>query len=329
MPGDSPATVREMVQALSFERRCRRRFVHRQSVSEVYLTDGIPVGEAGRFRLGAQWPRQHAFYRRAPTATTRCCSARPFASAPSISDTCTTPYPWGTSSRCDDAHRGTPRPVDHRVVGGGGRHERPGHRTHARRGRPVGVQCRRGLPRRRPRRRDTAGPLAVAGVLTPDDYARIRWSSDRAPTVGRIPQPLPVLQSAVCVSDDRAVVLGCPSVGRHRSLAAAGGSDASGAVRPSLDHVPGVVVLEAARQSARLRLGWSCADVESLELRFRRFLELDEPTTVTTELRPGEDGCVDVEFSQWGEIKASGTIRLAVPLPTVEPAHAFVGLHRV
>ena len=69
--------------------------------------------------------------------------------------------------------------------------------------------------------------------------------------------------------------------------------------------------------------------MESLELRFRRFLELDEPTTVTTELRPGEDGCVDVEFSQWGEIKASGTIRLAVPLPTVEPAHAFVGLHRV
>ncbi len=50
--------------------------------------------------------------------------------------------------------------------------------------------------------------MAVAGVLTPDDYARIRWSSDRAPTVGRIPQPLPVLQSAVCVPDDRAVVLG-------------------------------------------------------------------------------------------------------------------------
>jgi hypothetical protein len=56
---------------------------------------------------------------------------------------------------------------------------------------------------------------------------------------------------------------------------------------------------------------------------------LDEPTTVATELRDGEEGCVDIEFSQWGEIKASGTIRLAVPTPTAEPTHAFAGLHRV
>ncbi len=59
---------------------------------------------------------------------------------------------------------------------------------------------------------------------------------------------------------------------------------------------------------------------------FRRFLELDEPTTVATTLRHGEDGGVDVEFSQWGESKASGTVRLSSPI--ADRGHALVGSHR-
>ncbi|GBF15498.1 MULTISPECIES: ScbA/BarX family gamma-butyrolactone biosynthesis protein [Prescottella] len=316
-----------MVQALSFESTVPRRFVHRQSVSEVYLTDGIPVGEAGRFRLGAQWPRQHAFYRTCTDRydtmllgeTVRQCAiylghmhyAVPLG------------HLFTMQTMRIEAH------LDRLTIGSSAaevvmnaqvtEHARRGSRLSAF---SVDVDF---LVDDTP----AGHGMAVAGVLTPDDYARIRWSSDRAPTVGRIPQPLPVLQSAVCVPDDRAVVLGVhPSGDIGRWLLRVDPTHPVLFDHPS-DHVPGVVVLEAARQSARLRLGWSCADVESLELRFRRFLELDEPTTVTTELRPGEDGCVDVEFSQWGEIKASGTIRLAVPLPTVEPAHAFVGLHRV
>ncbi|PTR25000.1 A-factor biosynthesis hotdog protein [Rhodococcus sp. OK519] len=317
-----------MVQALSFESTVPRRFVHRQSVSEVYLTDGIPLGEGGRFRLGAQWPRQHAFYRTCTDRydtmllgeTVRQCAIylghMHYAVPLGHLFTMQTMRIEAILDRLTIGSSAAEVVIDARVT----EHARRGGRLSAF---SVDVDFRvDGV---------VAGSgMAVAGVLTPDDYARIRWSGDRAPTVGRIPQPLSVPPSTVCVPDARAVVLGAhPSGdGGGRWLLRVDPTHPVLFDHPS-DHVPGVVILEAARQSARLRLGWSCADVESLELRFRRFLELDEPTTVSTELRPGEDGCVDIEFAQWGETKASGTIRLAVPTPTAEPSHAFVGLHRV
>lgn len=316
-----------MVQALSFESTVPRRFVHRQSVSEVYLTDGVPHGEAGRFRLGAQWPRQHAFYRTCTdrydtmllAETVRQCAIylghRHYAVPMGHPFTMQTMRVEAALDRLTIGPSAAEVVIDARVT----EHARRQGRLSA-----FGVEV------------DflvddvVAGHgMAVAGVLTPSAYDRIRWGGDRAPTVGRIPQPVSVPQAAVCVPDPRAVLLGAHPSGdvAERWLLRVDPSHPVLFDHPS-DHVPGAVILEAARQSARLRLGWSCADVESLALTFRRFLELDEPTTVATELRPGEDGCVDVEFSQWGEVKASGTVRLAPPAPTAEPTHAFVGLHR-
>lgn len=316
-----------MVQALSFESTVPRRFVHRQSVSEVYLTDGVPLGDAGRFRLGAQWPRLHAFYRTCTdrydtlllAETVRQCAIylghRHYGVPLGHPFTMQTMRVEATLDRLAIGSGAAEVVIDARVT----EHARRGSRLSAY---SVDVDFLVDGA--------VAGSaMAVAGVLTPEDYARIRWT-DRSPTLGRIPRPRSVPQSAVCVPDERAVVLGAHQSGEGggRWLLRVDPTHPVLFDHPS-DHVPGVVILEAARQSARLRLGWSCADVVALELKFRRFLELDEPTTVSAEIRSDEDGRVDVEFSQWGEPKAAGTVRLAPPRPATEPGHAFVGVHRL
>ncbi|SDD24869.1 A-factor biosynthesis hotdog domain-containing protein [Rhodococcus tukisamuensis] len=161
---------------------------------------------------------------------------------------------------------------------------------------------------------------ATASVLTRDEYEIARWPGDRDRSMGPIPQPDAVARSEVCAPDDGAVTLG-----RH----AAGSGDGRWRLRVDLshpvlfdhpcDHVPGALVLEAARQASRLRLGWPCAEVESITMRFRQFLELDEPTTVTAV--PSHDlGCVAVSFDQWGVEKASGSVRLSItPASTDQP----------
>ncbi|MDX3455658.1 ScbA/BarX family gamma-butyrolactone biosynthesis protein [Streptomyces sp. ME02-8801-2C] len=54
---------------LNFDRTVPRQLVHRASVQEVFLTDGVHVG-ADRYLVGAQLPRHHALYR--PDVSGRC-----------------------------------------------------------------------------------------------------------------------------------------------------------------------------------------------------------------------------------------------------------------
>ncbi|WP_239092241.1 ScbA/BarX family gamma-butyrolactone biosynthesis protein [Streptomyces sp. SID14478] len=46
---------------MTFLRPVARELVHRSSVAEVFITDGVPVGD-DRFVVAAQWPRDHALY---------------------------------------------------------------------------------------------------------------------------------------------------------------------------------------------------------------------------------------------------------------------------
>ncbi|MFF7773802.1 ScbA/BarX family gamma-butyrolactone biosynthesis protein [Streptomyces tanashiensis] len=61
--------IREAKEGLSFDRTISRRFVHRASVTEVFLTDAVVAG-SDRFLVGAQLPRNHALYR--PEETGQC-----------------------------------------------------------------------------------------------------------------------------------------------------------------------------------------------------------------------------------------------------------------
>ncbi len=48
---------------LDFAVTVPRHLVHRQSVAEVFLTDGLATGEPGHFLVAAQWPRHHLVFR--------------------------------------------------------------------------------------------------------------------------------------------------------------------------------------------------------------------------------------------------------------------------
>ncbi|MFH8625317.1 ScbA/BarX family gamma-butyrolactone biosynthesis protein [Streptomyces vietnamensis] len=67
--GRLQSMIREVKDGLSFDRTISRRFVHRASVTEVFLTDAAAAG-ADRFLVGAQLPRNHALYR--PEETGQC-----------------------------------------------------------------------------------------------------------------------------------------------------------------------------------------------------------------------------------------------------------------
>ncbi|MGW7044578.1 ScbA/BarX family gamma-butyrolactone biosynthesis protein [Streptomyces avermitilis] len=49
------------VEVLSFLQPVTRELVHRSSIAEVFVTDGVRTGE-NAFSVGAQWPRDHALY---------------------------------------------------------------------------------------------------------------------------------------------------------------------------------------------------------------------------------------------------------------------------
>lgn len=54
-------TVKSPTRAVDFQQTIPRRLVHRAAVSEVFVTDLNILGE-GRFEVGAQWPRRHGFF---------------------------------------------------------------------------------------------------------------------------------------------------------------------------------------------------------------------------------------------------------------------------
>src|SRR5689334_19245938 len=56
-----PVAVGEAGQVL-FDQTIPRHLVHRAAVSEVFLTD-LRVTDETTFQVGAQWPRDHSFYR--------------------------------------------------------------------------------------------------------------------------------------------------------------------------------------------------------------------------------------------------------------------------
>ncbi len=313
-----------MDRVLSFQSAVARRFVHRQAIAEVYLTDCAPVDD-GRFLVGAQWPRLHAFYRTCTgrydtmllAETVRQCAiylAHVRYAVPM--DYKFTMQRMQVECSVDLLAIGA-RPadvtIDAHVTGTAQRQGILSAFSVTLEFRLDGVIIGHGS--------------AAANVLSPSAYERARWQGNAARAVGQPQQLPPVDSDAVCVPDPRAVVLGPHPAGAQRGKWLLR-SDPTHPVLfdHPLDHVPGVLILEAARQAARLRLGQSCADVEHVDIRFRRFLELDEPTTVAARILEGEEGGVEVEFSQWGETHASGSVRLSIPVKPRD--HAMAGTQR-
>ncbi|MGW4893764.1 ScbA/BarX family gamma-butyrolactone biosynthesis protein [Kitasatospora sp. NPDC004240] len=265
------------------ERTVSRHLVHRASVSEVFITGWQATGPYD-FLLGAQWPRSHGFYRlpgdrhHDPLLT-----AETLRQAGLLIGHAGFGVPRDHHFALDDlsyeldpealAVTAAPASLMLRVAC---QDVRMRHgRLHALRvqaeferdGRPFG----RGSAQLR--------------VIAPASYARLRGPRPHSPAPARPTVPAAPELVGRELADDVVLSPARPPAGwwlrtdvRHPVL-----------FDQPLDHAPGMLVLEAARQAAqRLRFPEPVAPVE-LVTTFSRFIELDRPCLVRAWREPGRE----------------------------------------
>jgi len=77
------------------------------------------------------------------------------------------------------------------------------------------------------------------------------------------------------------------------------------------DHLPGMLVLEAARQAARAELGNPEMDPASMSVQFHRFVELGVPAEMVVSGVEGDPAGTHVVLEQRGTVMAAATLRWA------------------
>ncbi|MFC9553478.1 ScbA/BarX family gamma-butyrolactone biosynthesis protein [Rhodococcus sp. NPDC056960] len=298
---------------LSFERTVPRRYVHRQSVSEVFLTDCVPLRVPDRFVLAAQWPRLHGFYRtRGGRYDTMLLAETLRQAAIYLGHT---RYRVPLPNRFVMQHLQVSATPDALAVGGAAadvivevdvsRHAYRGDALAAFR---VDLRFRHGG-------QQVGLATGDAAVFPPPAYARARWGDLGPRTVGapRCPDPLP--SGLVGHLDDAHVVLG-PQVARDEWELRVDTAHPVLFDHPC-DHIPGMLLLEAFRQGACARLGLPDVHLESLGATFVRFAELDERTTIRLDVLDDDATSVRGSIRQGGVAVVRGAAALAATVPSV------------
>lgn len=287
-----------------------RTLVHRAAVSEVFVT-GIQRMAPEHFRVGAQWPRSHSYY--GPVAGRR---HDPMLLAESI-----------RQALLLISHEAYDVPIGYHFLSHTVSHDidpdgallngRPAHvlldvRCHdlKRRGKTVSgytahVECIRD------------GVVVGSGEVTlsclpPAVYGRVRGEralGATAPVRRALPEAVtPELVGRRCASD---VVLGATGIDRVWTLRA--DQDHPVLFDHPVDHVPGMVLMEAARQAALAVVQDPDGLAVSCEAAFEQYVEFDSACLVTavagTEPVTGPR-TVDVRFDQGGA--TVGTCRVKV-----------------
>lgn len=283
-----------------------RQYVHRAAVSEVFLTNWETDGSDG-FIVAAQWPRGHALF--AP----RRGQQDPMLIAETIRQ---------VGMMLAHAHYGVPLD-HHFLIWDISYNTTPGAlttdpaptevilrvRCHdlSFRGKQLSsIGCRVEVWRGNTR---IAVGNAGGNCVSPAVYARIR---NGRPLVLSVPLPEPLDPEAVGRHDSDDVVLTDPAAvdppGREAGRAgvtdlADCAANRSGAGRPSarrrwllrvntthpvlfdhpIDHVPGMLLVEAARQAAQALLGPCPVQPIAMEATFERFAELNVPCWIEAE----------------------------------------------
>ncbi|AEN14093.1 MULTISPECIES: ScbA/BarX family gamma-butyrolactone biosynthesis protein [unclassified Streptomyces] len=278
-----------------FQQTVPRALVHRSAVSEVLVT-GVRHGSDGVHQVGAQWSRAHSYY--GPVAGRW---HDPMLFAETIRQACILlahqtldiplAHPFLTTTHAFTILTGgarlTDQPADvlleislHDVV-------RRGPRVSAfacsidayREGEPIGIG------------------RSSANCVSPSVYKRLRGHRFGAACPGQVPAPLPhELVGRGRASD---VVLGrSPEAGTWLLRA-----DTSHPILfdHPVDHVPGMVLMEAARQAALLTVGCPDGLLVSCAATFHKYVEFDVPCVVSSspvrELAPGRHE-LTVTFTQ-------------------------------
>ncbi|MFJ9894548.1 ScbA/BarX family gamma-butyrolactone biosynthesis protein [Streptomyces sp. NPDC091280] len=303
---ESPPFGGATVPTLSWERSVPRNLVHRKSVAEVLLTDGHALGE-DRYLLAAQWSRSHTTFR--PGSGDR---HDPLLIAETLRQSClyVTQRFLGVPRRSKAVIKTIGfrlDPATEPVVGYGA----------------TDVTCRARVYDVR-RTKGLAWPVALslslelsagetefgsaegrARILTEDEYARLRGTrADALPPPGEDIHRLP--PTAVSASAPGGVMLARDGTGSLRVTPA----DLRHPLffdHPS-DHIPGMALLEAARQAVCLTSGNPSARLTACRMTASRFTDWDPPAYVTCEpagegwgFRVTQGGGVTAEGGLWWE----------------------------
>ncbi|MFJ7244729.1 ScbA/BarX family gamma-butyrolactone biosynthesis protein [Kitasatospora sp. NPDC098652] len=263
-----------------------KEYVHRACHAEVFITGSEPLGDTA-FTVTAQWPRAHTFF-----STPDGTRYDPMLAAETV-----------RQAGLYLAHSRYDIPLDHRFLMWNLDYTARAHRLSIG-ATPTDLTIEASLLPRPRRTRSTIdftftatvrrGPhLAATGearfTTVPDStYRRLRGAR---PASG----PIPV---AAAAGDDRR--LPPALVGRARPcdvVLTPTGTPGAWYLTPDLrhpilfdhagDHIPGMVLLEAARQAANALA--APVTVTAAATTFHRYAEHDAPTTVTARHTPGED----------------------------------------
>ncbi|MFF7542898.1 ScbA/BarX family gamma-butyrolactone biosynthesis protein [Streptomyces canus] len=287
-----------------------RTIVHRAAVSEVLAT-GLQRVSDDHFRVGVQWPRSHSYYGRVAGRW-----HDPMLLAESIRQALLViahqayEVPMG--------HKFLSSSLDYRIEAQGALlTERPAHilldiRCHniKRRGRTIGamdlqVDCLRDG--------ELVGSGAISAQCVPEAaYRRLR--GERADNEPGLPVPDAVIPGLVGRTSAFDVVLGVTKVDRVWTLRY--DSDHPVLFDHPVDHVPGMVVMEAARQSALAVLGAPDGLMVACDSAYRKYVEFDSACLVTATPRPAPGAAgphaVAVSFNQGGATAATCEVQILV-----------------
>lgn len=258
---------------LSYDRAVPRQLVHRRSISEVFITDVIRSGD-DCFVAGAQWPRWHVFYGSSCRTYDSALLAETLRQVTILIAHTQLGVPLGTYFLLPDmsiARTGRGQPDSHKPTDVTVR----ARVTGVRKGKGginglriqvefwvEGVQIAEGS--------------AGARIVDETSYVRLRKAAAR-------PDPIPALSAGIeseHVGHSTAwnVVLGETTAARSWPLRV----DVTNPIYfdHPLDHVPGALLIEAARQAIRAASGYGTLDVEAFSAVFSRIVELNDVTTV-------------------------------------------------
>ncbi|MEU1090076.1 ScbA/BarX family gamma-butyrolactone biosynthesis protein [Streptomyces sp. NPDC005576] len=284
------ALTSEPTVQLAFERTASRHLVHRRAIGEVLLTDGWIRLAAHRFRVGAQWSRGHGFYgpiddrwhdpllAAESIRQTSSLVSHVFYDLPRDHPTLMTELSIDldpSALRLDD------RPVDVELAIDCSDVTLHGDRLA---GMTMDVGLSRGATY-------MGHGRMVFSCMRGSVYRRLRGSYADMPVHAPAP-PEPVSPREVGRAAEADVVLGRPlgSGGASGSNGAPGRAEGAWPLRvnrahPTLfdhptDHVPGMLLLEAARQAAYSLGGPGAVLVHAMRNRFHRYVEFDTPCLV-------------------------------------------------
>lgn len=296
----------EVETSVLFQQTLPRHLVHRAAVSEVFLTNLFTTGD-GAFQVGAQWPRSHQFFGPKSglhdpmllTETIRQAAlaiAHQFYKVPQGSHFVMHEISYEIN---EEGLRLGCRPADIVLTA----------TTHDIRKRGKGIAgmtmefgCYRNSRR-------VGGGSVSWRVVSSATYARVR--GDHITTEVSEKQPAPVAPHHVGRYQECDVVL-APSAVDNLWLIRVD-TDHPVMFDHPVDHVPGMMAIEAARQAALLATGRSGGVPVKGSFSFSHYIELDEPCVVAAEdCRRTESGtsAVRVKFEQSGRTAVVGDLEM-------------------